>query len=334
MPTLQVLTGFFLICGLSGPSIRLAAPIETEGIALGLVLDISGSMATEDLAWAGQPVSRLDAVRNVFHLLVAGGKSPEGLVFPGRPSDRIALVTFAFRPETACPLTSDHAALLSILDRQKAKTLISEATTNPGDALAWTLELLRKSPVRNKAIVFVTDGESNVGPPALTPLQAGQLAAALGVPIHTVDALSDADASSEAESAHRSLAELAKLTGGQYLKAGDGGGLDKAMHELDRLERDRLATLASRHVAYDLTYWFALRRPSCSAPCEPSPSRDGGGVRCHEGDAPFPERLVREPDPARRGPLHRRGAHPSPAAKCPISLCPPAAMARRRSHGA
>ena len=257
LPTLQVSTGFFLICGLSGPSIRDASPIETEGIALGLVLDISGSMATEDLTWAGQPVSRLDAVRNVFHLLVAGGKSPDGLVFPGRPSDRIALVTFAFRPETACPLTSDHAALLSILDRQKAKTLISEATTNPGDALAWTLELLRKSRVRNKAIVFVTDGESNVGPPALTPLQAGQLAAALGIPIHTVAALSVADASGDAESAHRSLANLAKLTGGQYLKAGDGGGLDKAMHELDRLERDRLATSALRR-AYDLTYWFAF----------------------------------------------------------------------------
>jgi Ca-activated chloride channel family protein len=257
LPILQVLTGFFLICGLSGPRIADASPVETEGIALGLVLDVSGSMATEDLTWAGQPVSRLDAVRNVFHLLVAGGKSPDGFVFPGRPNDRIALVPFAIRPETACPLTSDRVALLSILDRQKAKTNLSEATTNPGDALAWTLELLRKSPIKSKAIVFVTDGESNVGPPALTTKQAGKIAVALGIPIHTVDALSDAETSGDAESAHASLADLAKRTGGQYLKAGDGSGLAKAMHELDRLERDRLESAAQRHTR-DLTVWFAL----------------------------------------------------------------------------
>jgi Ca-activated chloride channel homolog len=257
LPALQVLTGFFLICGLSGPRIPSASPIETEGIALGLVLDVSGSMATDDLTWDGAPVSRLDAVRNVFHLLVAGGKSPDGFIFPGRPSDRIALVTFATRPETACPLTSDRAALLSILDRQKAKTVLSEATTNPGDALAWTLELLRKSPIKSKAIVFVTDGESNVGPPALTPLQAGKLAVALGIPIHTVDALSDAEVSGDAESAHRSLAELAERTGGQYSKAGDGSGLAKAMHELDRLERDRLESSTQRR-GFDLTPLFAL----------------------------------------------------------------------------
>jgi Ca-activated chloride channel family protein len=262
LPILQILTGLFLICGLSGPRIRGASTLDSEGIALGLVLDVSGSMATEDSTWDGKPVSRLDAVRNVFHLLVAGGKSPDGLEFPGRPSDRIALVPFAVRPETACPLTFDHSALLSILDRQKAKTDISEATTNPGDALAWTLELLRKAPMKNKAIVFVTDGESNVGPPALTPLQAGQLAVALGIPIHTVDALSDADISGDAESAHRSLADLAKLTGGQHLKAGDGSGLAKAMHDLDQLERDRLPTAAARHLV-DASGWFALAALGC-----------------------------------------------------------------------
>src|SRR4051794_31341603 len=63
LPILQVLTGFFLICGLSGPRISGATPNETEGIALGLVLDVSGSMATDDSAWDGKPATRLDAVR-------------------------------------------------------------------------------------------------------------------------------------------------------------------------------------------------------------------------------------------------------------------------------
>src|SRR5262249_5514631 len=159
------------------------------------------------------------------------------------------------RPETACPLTFDHSALLAILDKQKAKTIPSEAKTNPGDALAWTIDLLRKTPVKNRAIVFVTDGDSNVDAPALGTIQGGHLAAALGIPIHAIDALPDSDDSPDAEKARKKLIDLAKLTGGQYAKAGDGGGLEKAMHELDRLERDRLQTSARRQ-GRDLTWLF------------------------------------------------------------------------------
>jgi Ca-activated chloride channel family protein len=253
LPVLQWLTSLCLILGLSGP--RIPDPgsrIETEGIALGLVVDVSGSMATEDFTWAGQPVSRLAAVQNVFRLLVAGGTSPDGLTFTGRPRDVITLVTFATRPETVAPLTHDHAALLALLDRQKPKTLVTEATTNPGDAIAWTLDALRRSPTRRKAIVFLTDGEANVAGSALHPMQAGQLAAALGVPIYTVDALTETDTSGDIERAHKTLENLAHLTGGQYFKAGDGPALAAALHDLDRLERDQLTTSAYRRYL-DLT---------------------------------------------------------------------------------
>ena len=62
LPALRTLTGLCLIFGLSGP--RLPDPgsrLEAEGIALGLVVDVSGSMATEDFAWGGKPISRLAA---------------------------------------------------------------------------------------------------------------------------------------------------------------------------------------------------------------------------------------------------------------------------------
>src|ERR1700730_11254653 len=68
-----------LIAALAGPRwpdrhTRMA----TEGIAIELLVDVSGSMAETDFQWQGAPVSRLDAVKKVLHLFVAGGEGPDG----------------------------------------------------------------------------------------------------------------------------------------------------------------------------------------------------------------------------------------------------------------
>src|SRR5262249_28659598 len=150
-----------LVLGLAGPRLPdRGASLATEGIALGLVIDVSASMATDDFHWADGPVSRLAAAQKVFRLLIVGGAGPEGLAFPGRPQDLIALVSFAALPETECPLTLDHGALLQQLDRLQPRKLVAEATTNPGDALAWALAALREAPARQRALVLLTDGES------------------------------------------------------------------------------------------------------------------------------------------------------------------------------
>src|SRR5438874_54544 len=44
--------------------------VETEGIGLVLLVDVSGSMAEPDFDWDGQPTTRLDAVKRVFRLFV------------------------------------------------------------------------------------------------------------------------------------------------------------------------------------------------------------------------------------------------------------------------
>src|SRR6185437_1225945 len=98
---------------LSGPRWPdLRTRIETEGIAIVMLVDVSGSMAERDFDWRGEPVSRLEAVKKVFHLFVSGGEGTDTTGdgtdvsnFQGRPTDQIGLVTFATRPETACPLT-------------------------------------------------------------------------------------------------------------------------------------------------------------------------------------------------------------------------------------
>src|SRR3982750_3677398 len=96
-----------LVGALAGPRWPdLRTRIATEGIAVVMLVDVSGSMAERDFDWAGEPITRLDAVKKVFRLFVAGGAAgPGGPPFEGRPTDLIGLVTFATRPETACPLT-------------------------------------------------------------------------------------------------------------------------------------------------------------------------------------------------------------------------------------
>ena len=256
-----VVAAILLLIALAGPRTVQRTLATTEGITLALVVDVSGSMATPDFSLDGAKVSRLAGVQNIFRLLVTGGKS-DGLDFPGRPNDSIALITFATRPETACPPTLDHAALQTILDRQKPKTLISEATTNPGDAIAWALAAIQKAPTKRQAIVFLTDGESNVPPPALSLAQAGKLAADLKIPVYAIDALDDAEAGTDAPQAHAALAQLAGTTGGSYFRATDGEGLRKALHSLDQIERDAIAR-PDDLVYGDLALPFALGAFAC-----------------------------------------------------------------------
>jgi Ca-activated chloride channel family protein len=260
-----------LLVALAGPRWPEGGERErTEGIALLLVLDVSGSMAEADYPWPAPPgpaarISRLEAAQRAFRLLVAGGTGPQGEHLPGRPNDLIGLVTFAARPQTACPLTLSHEVLLHLLEEQQAETLPEEARTNIGDALAWGLHRLRRAGALRQVLVLLTDGEHNVPPPALTPRQAAQLAGNLGVPIHVIDAGPDPEALPPTETtsienrrrAQRQLREVARLTGGQYFSAPDGQGLLTVCAQIDALERRPITSFRYRHYQ-ELACWPGL----------------------------------------------------------------------------
>jgi Ca-activated chloride channel family protein len=252
-----------LILALAGP--RWPDPgtrIPARGIAIAMVVDVSGSMANRDFLWEKQPISRLDAVKKAFRLFVEG----DGDKLEGRPQDLISLVAYATRPEAACPLTLDHAALLHILDAQEPRTLITEATTNTGDAIAWALHGLAKAAGKRKVMILLTDGEHNVPPPALKPRQAAQLAGNLGIPIYTIHALGESadpdEASKEAEEAEenmrakKSLQEVAGITKGQYFQANDTAALVDVCHKIDQLERAQIESFQYRRY-YEGFAWLA-----------------------------------------------------------------------------
>jgi Ca-activated chloride channel family protein len=125
--------------------------ITRKGIDLAIVLDTSKSMAAADVA----PSRLARGVRAASSLL----DRLEG--------DRIALVTFAGKPATACPLTLDHEAVRLFLDAVDV-----EAVSVPGTALAAAVEegvralgppAVEGTEAKGKALVVISDGEDHEG---------------------------------------------------------------------------------------------------------------------------------------------------------------------------
>jgi Ca-activated chloride channel family protein len=257
-----------LVVALAGP--RWPDPgsrIPTEGIAIVLVVDVSGSMGERDFTWQGEPIRRIDAVKRALRLFVEGGDGPEGEKLEGRRNDLLGLVTFATVPESVCPLTLSHAVLLQLLEGEQPRTLPEEGRTNIGDGIAWGLLRLKAAGNRRKVLVVLTDGEHNVPPPALKPRQAAQLAGSLGVPIYTIDAGTDlppkapeaVDDTSVADrlNAKKVLQEVARMTRGKYFQASDTKALLEVCSQIDRLERREIESFHYRRYA-EAYPWFGL----------------------------------------------------------------------------
>jgi Ca-activated chloride channel family protein len=303
---LRSLALLLLVVAVAGPRWPdLRTRIETEGIAILMLVDVSGSMAERDFDWRGEPITRLDAVKKVFHLFVVGGDGSDAAgpdvgrasqavrtgfpgrptggdgtdasSFQGRPTDQIGLVTFATRPDTACPLTLSHSVLLLLLDAEQPRTIPGESETNISDAVALGLHRLRSAGPRRKVIVLLSDGEHNVPHPqsGWTPRQAAQVANGLHVPIYSIDAgglgASTKEPAAKEESgaeqgdspgekraqAVRTLEEMPRIAHGQYFQARDTKALLNACRTIDELERTDLRSFQYRryHEAYP---WFAL----------------------------------------------------------------------------
>src|SRR5262249_47511642 len=211
------------------------------GIAIQMIVDVSGSMKEADFEWQKLPTTRLDAVKKVFRLFVAGGEGPEGVTLEGRPNDLIGLVVFAEYPETICPLTLSHSVLLRLLEAEQARP----EETNIGDAIALAVYRIKDVPVRRKVLVLLTDGYHNAqSEKALKPRQAAQLAANLGIPVYTIDAGRESGLEGETPQARAMAVEtlqvVARISGGRYFQASDAQGLLAAYQTIDRLEREEI----------------------------------------------------------------------------------------------
>jgi Ca-activated chloride channel family protein len=246
-----------LIVALAGPRWPdLETRLPTEGIAIAMLVDVSGSMAEKDFDWEGEPIARIEAVRRAFQLFVAGGEGPGGEKLDGRHGDLISLVVFATRPETVCPLTLSHGVLVQELAKQEPRAIPGESETNISDAITEAVARLHKASPKRKIIVLLSDGEHNVANPRCERMPrraAHEFAGTLGIPIYAIDAGSEMPSSRELggkdagrDAGLQTLREVARVTGGACFPAHDTASLIDVCRKIDRFERDRIQTYQYR----------------------------------------------------------------------------------------
>ena len=258
---------------LAGPRIPdQTTRVKRKGIAIIMAVDCSGSMRALDLSEPERERTRLDAVKEVFHDFVAGGRG-----VAGRPDDAIGIVSFARYADCRSPLTLDHRNLLLIARDLDFAAGPAEDGTALGDGLALAIERLRESRAESKVVILLTDGVQNAG--ETTPRQAGELARTLGVKVYAIGAGTEGFAPVRVEDPltgrtllrrvpveidEEALQEVAARTGGRYFRATDAEGLRHIYAEIDRLERTEIGE--TRYLEYEELYGpFAAAGASAAA---------------------------------------------------------------------
>lgn len=237
--------------------------ISGEGIAIEVVLDVSGSMEALDFQIDGNQVNRLEAVKHVVSEFILGSRKA-GL--QGRKDDSVGLVAFGGFADSKCPLTLDHGALVEIVksleiprpirDRQgkvlNAETLQEELATAIGDGVALGIDRLREAKSKSKVLILLTDGDSNAG--AIDPREAAKIAKELGIKIYTIGIGRNGIVPfpQEDELGRRILMQaqfrideellrdMAETTNASYFHASDSKGLAKVYAEIDRMEKTEI----------------------------------------------------------------------------------------------
>lgn len=233
----------FLIVALARP-VRTKTHIkkETEGIDIAIVLDVSESMDAEDL----NP-SRIIAAKQVIRSFISQ-----------RQNDRIGLVIFGGESVMRSPLTRDFDFLLAQLEDVKLREL--KQGTAIGLGLTNGIARLRKSQSKNKVIILLTDGDSNVG--SVNPMTAAKLALQENIRIYTIG-IGQEDRvvvpiyafDSRGRKTHliaqvpsylnpKLLKEISEMTGGKSYMARDTGMLSKILQEIDKLEKTKVSISA------------------------------------------------------------------------------------------
>jgi Ca-activated chloride channel family protein len=231
---------------------------EDKGIDIVLVLDLSGSMAavmdapTDAVSGPGgrgakHRATRLDVAKDVLVDFVRR-----------RKTDRIGVVVFAKQAFVLSPPTLDYALITGLVSRIELG-VIDSSKTAIGDAVGTAVARMRRSDARSKAVVLLTDGDSNEG--IIAPEYSAHLARKEGVRVYTVqigngddvDVQTGTDLFGQPVYERRHfpvnpdlLRSMAHETGGEAFIATDKGGLEKSMHAiLDHLEKTRFEAQVS-----------------------------------------------------------------------------------------
>jgi Ca-activated chloride channel family protein len=247
-PWLTVIALSLLIVAMARPRrLQEVVEVSAEGIDIVLTLDISGSMRAEDF----QPDNRFVVAKRVLRRFIERTHD-----------DRLALVVFAGKAFTQCPLTLDHEMVLRLL--KDVELGMVEDGTAIGMAIATSAARLEESDAESRVVILLTDGRNNAG--AIDPVTAAKAAGAIGVKVYAVGVGSEQGARipiddprfgrmyarnpdgsyQRTKMDEETLEQVAELSGGQYFRAADPDSLQKIYEEIRSLEKSRFETTEYR----------------------------------------------------------------------------------------
>src|SRR6266850_6308187 len=236
---LRWLSVAFLSLALARPQLTQSeTKVTASGVDIAVVIDLSGSMASEDPGFKikGQQVNRLQIAKDVLKRFI-----------DRRPNDRIGVVAFAGRAYIAGPLTLDHDFLVQNIDRLNLGSI--EDGTAIGSGLTTAINRLRDLKSKSKIVILMTDGQNNAG--KVPPLTAAEAAQTLKVKVYTIGVgtrgmapIPYIDAFGRKRSKQQpvdidedTLTQIAKRTGGKYYRADKTETLRSVYDEIDQLEK-------------------------------------------------------------------------------------------------
>jgi Ca-activated chloride channel family protein len=232
---LRMLAFAFLIIVLARPqSTDNWSNQNIEGIDIMMVIDVSGSMLAEDL----RP-NRIEAAKTVGTEFISA-----------RTNDNIGLVVFAGESFTQCPLTTDKAALINLLNAVHSD-MMESSNTAIGMGLANAVNRLKESSAKSKVVILLTDGSNNTG--EIDPLTAAELAKTFGIRVYTIGVGTRGSAPYpvqtpfgtrrqmiEVDIDEGTLRKISGMTDGKYFRATDNKSLKAVYEEIDKLEKTKI----------------------------------------------------------------------------------------------
>ena len=235
---------------------------EASGVDIMILIDVSGSMLTEDYFIGGHRYNRLETIKQVTQKFIEA-----------RPNDRIGIIAFGGQPYLVSPLTLDHDWLFQNLERVRVGLV--EDSTAIGSAIASACSRLKDKTSKSRVIILLTDGDNNAG--KVSPETAAEVVKTLGIKFHAIGAGTNGTApvpifdqsgqprndmfgnrlyqNVEVHFNEEGLKKVAQIAGGHFYRAADTRSLEDIYSQIDNLEKSKIE-LTQYQQYRDLFPWF------------------------------------------------------------------------------
>lgn len=213
---------------------------EVEGIDIMMVMDISTSMLAEDVS-----PNRMEVAKDVAAEFISSCHN-----------DNIGLTIFAGEAFTQCPMTTDHASLLSLLHNVRTDLVLNgliEDGTAVGMGLANAVSRLKESKAKSKVVILLTDGSNNRGD--ISPMTAAEIAKSFGIRVYTIGFGTDGETrfpvqingtiqyiKAKGDIDYKTLQDIAMTTNGTFYRATSRSELFKIYNDIDKLEKTKITS--------------------------------------------------------------------------------------------